>query len=431
MRPSARLLLLGCTAGALSVVVVALGETMRDAALAIWALLIGLVILDFILSRRRNVNVEIDARREVFAGETAELTIRPTFTVDGPLELRCAWPGGIGGPSTMTADTVSDQQIFSVPVRGLRRGVWSIDQIWMRWQSRLRLLEFTPRCSVDLSISVLPNIRPIRTGQIDVMVKSALFGSKDTFARGEGSEFHQLREFVAGMDPGAIDWKHSARQRKLLAKETRAETNHHVILALDNGYLMREEIGGLPKIDHAVNAALATAWAAVLGGDLIGLFSFDSRPRVFSPPAQGRAAFARMRTRLAELEYQTVETNHTLALAELNARTPRRSLIVVFSDFVDTTTAELLIENLGVLTKRHALIFVALRDPALEEIAHGAPLSMDDAARSVSAGQMLKERREVMSQLERLGITVLDTRPGELTPRLISTYLDLKAREVI
>ena len=56
---------------------------------------------------------------------------------------------------------------------------------------------------------------------------------------------------------------------------------------------------------------------------------------------------------------------------------------------------------------------------------------MDDAARAVSAGQMLKERRDVMGRLERLGVTVLDARPGELTPRLVSTYLDLKAREVI
>ena len=56
---------------------------------------------------------------------------------------------------------------------------------------------------------------------------------------------------------------------------------------------------------------------------------------------------------------------------------------------------------------------------------------MADAARAVSAGQMLTERRAVLGRLERLGVTTLDAAPGELTPRLVSTYLDLKAREII
>jgi hypothetical protein len=105
---------------------------------------------------------------------------------------------------------------------------------------------------------------------------------KENRAIGEGSEFHQLRDFVPGMDVKTIDWKRSARRRALVAKEQRAERNHHVIVALDNGYLMREEIAGLPKIDHAITAALATAWAAAIGGDLVGFYSYDVRPRDFA-----------------------------------------------------------------------------------------------------------------------------------------------------
>ena len=44
---------------------------------------------------------------------------------------------------------------------------------------------------------------------------------------------------------------------------------------------MREEVAGLPKIDRAINGALALAWAGGLGGDLVGLYSFDSRPRLY------------------------------------------------------------------------------------------------------------------------------------------------------
>ncbi len=216
-----------------------------------------------------------------------------------------------------------------------------------------------------------------------------------------------------------------------MAKEVRAERNHHVIIALDNGYQMREEIAGLPKIDHAITAALATAWAAAIGGDLVGLYAYDARPRLFLPPEPGRQAFALIRSRTAELSYESVETNHTLAMTELNGRTPKRSLIIVFSDFVDTTSAELMVENIGVLAKRHLIVFVALRDPLLEAQVNQAPGDMDGVAETVSTGQLLQERRLVLEKLHQLGITVIDAEPGAVSTQLISTYLEIKAREMI
>ncbi len=40
--------------------------------------------------------------------------------------------------------------------------------------------------------------------------RDAEFGIKTQIERGDGSEFDALREFTAGMDRRAIDWKHSA-----------------------------------------------------------------------------------------------------------------------------------------------------------------------------------------------------------------------------
>ena len=211
----------------------------------------------------------------------------------------------------------------------------------------------------------------------------------------------------------------------------RAERNHHLIIALDNGRLMREELDGLPRIDHCINAALALTWAAGLGGDRVGLLAYDARPRLFLPPEPGRRAFAAFRSRAAELEYRSVDANHTLAMATLMARTPRRSLVVAFSDFADATTAELLVENVAALSRRHVVIFVAMRDPALARIAAATPDGIDDVARAVTAGEMLRERAAVMERLGRLGVTVIDAAPKAISTRLISTWLDLKAREAI
>ncbi|MEM1005889.1 MAG: DUF58 domain-containing protein, partial [Pseudomonadota bacterium] len=160
-------------------------------------------------------------------------------------------------------------------------------------------------------------------------------------------------------------------------------------------------------------------------------YAYDAKPRLFLPPEPGRAAFTRLRSRTAELRYESIETNHTLAMTELNARTPKRSLIIVFSDFVDTTSAELMVENIGVLAKRHLIVFVALRDPILETQVNAAPGDMNDVAETVATGQLLRERRLVLERLQQIGVTVIDTQPDEISTRLISTYLEIKAREMI
>lgn len=437
MRPSPRLLALALGSFAISVVALSLGPALQGVGLVVWGGLGALLLADLAISvRPRALSLDFEGPGQIFTGESKVFTVRIGIAARRlPRGLRCriAYPAALAGPAEAHFEAAPDGAgaVARVEITPRRRGAWRLEHLWLFWRSRLGLLEFTPKCPLDVTIEVVPNIRPIQSGQIDVAVRSTLFGTKQNILSGEGSEFHQLREFSAGMDTHSIDWKRSARHRVLLAKEMRAERNHRVVLALDNGFLMREELDGLPKIDHAINAALIVAWAAVIGGDLVGLFAFDSRPQLYLPPEPGRGAFARMRAQTATLEYRSVETNYTLAMAHLHGRLERRSLIVVFSDFVDTTSAELLVENVRVLSRRHVIIFVALRDPSLEAIAAAVPDSMTDVAKSVAAGQFLSERRMVMESLSRIGVFCVDAFPGMVSARLVSTYLSIKSREII
>lgn len=409
------------------------GGAAQDLALAPWVVLIVIAALDLLLSVRRASELSFEAPREVFVGETFELSLKDP-RASPRQDIRFHWPEGLGGPSELSFSPRQGEQHgaeISVPVRAVRRGIWTVSHLWLRWASRLKLFEFVPKLTLGAEIRVVPNIRLVQSGALTTKVISQLFGQKENRAIGDGSEFHQLRDFVAGMDVKTIDWKRSARKRALVAKELRAERNHHVILAIDNGFLMREEIAGLPKIDHAVTAALAVAWAANVGGDLVGHYSYDVRPRSFAKPEPGRAAFVRLRSWAASLDYVSRETNHTLALTELNARTPKRSLIIIFTDFVDTTSAELMLENIALLAKRHLILFVAIRDPELEDMIDAVPEDMTGVAQLVAANQSITERRVVLERLNRMGVTVIDAKPGQVTGRLISAYLDIKERELI
>jgi predicted nuclease with RNAse H fold len=56
---------------------------------------------------------------------------------------------------------------------------------------------------------------------------------------------------------------------------------------------------------------------------------------------------------------------------------------------------------------------------------------MDGVARSVSASNLLAERRLVFEKMSSMGIDVIETTPVEMTPNLLNTYLAIKAKELI
>ena len=434
MRPSQLLIVITVGLATASVVLLAWDRSLQFLIWPIWGGLGLIALLDLALSTpARRVAGEIEIPETAFAGGTAEIKLElkaDRGSVPNLVEARLQLPDGLEvDPITLTGSGPISR--IAAALRCNLRGSFEISRLWLRWASRFGLFDVVSSRALDFTIKVMPNIAPVLSGQINTQMEPLLLGIKDAQLRGEGSEFHQLRDFGPGMDPRTIDWKRSASRWSLVARETHAERNHQIIFCLDNGHLMREKIGDLPKIDRAIHAALAMSWAAGLGGDRVGLFSFDSRPRLFVPPQPGHTAFSNLQLHTAALQYSSVESNHTLAMSHLNSRLSRRSLIVVFSDFVDSTTAELLVENIGVLNKHHLMLYVSLRDPALNALAQPEQASLDAIARSVSASQILRERQLVLDRLRRIGVICLDTTPGALTPELISAYIDIKARELI
>ena len=93
--------------------------------------------------------------------------------------------------------------------------------------------------------------------------------------------------------------------------------------------------------------------------------------RLRSGSVSGVRAFPALQRLAAQLDYSVEETNFTLGLTQLAGDIEHRSVIILFSDFSDTTSAELMLENVAQLLKRHIVLFVVFRDEELEGIAAG------------------------------------------------------------
>ena len=313
----------------------------------------------------------------------------------------------------------------------VRRGEGEIERIWARWRGPFGLVWKQISQTPKQLIAITPNVNAVKDEAIRLFARDALFGIKAQLETGEGSEFHALRELAAGMDRRTVDWKQSARHGKLLAKEFRTERNHPVIFAIDTGRLMCEPLLGVPRIDRAINAALLMAFVSLKLGDRVGFFGFDVQPRVFTGAISGAHAFPLLQRIAARLDYSTEETNYTLALTQLGAALERRSLIVVFTDFADTTSAELMLENVSRLIRRHLILFVIFRDEELEAIARREPADPEAVSRAVTAEALLRERDLVMARLVRLGVHIVDAPSASVGPALLSAYIDLKRRDLL
>jgi len=398
--------------------------------LACFALLLDAV---FSLAPGR-LNVQVNLPQHLNIGQADELQVHLSCESDrrAVIELLCDVGDDLDRPPRLLAALNRDGEAraaFRLAAR--RRGKARIERLWLRWRGPLGLVYRLRIVAIGREIPVTPNVKSVRQTALQFADPSALYGVKPQYQQGEGSEFESLREYLPGLDPRAIDWKHSARHLNLLCKEFRSERNHQIVLAFDTGHLMSEPLAGIAKLDHAVNAALQLGYVSLRAGDRIGVFGFDSQVRVVSQPVGGVASFWRLQRAATELAYSPDETNFTLGLSTLVSRLDRRSLIVLQTEFVDTITAELMLENVERLAGRHVVLFVCLRDPLLADTVDGEPASLNALARSVIADEFLRERRVVLERLRRLGVHCLDVRVDQIGPALINRYLEIKRRELI
>jgi len=434
MRPTARTLWLF----AIGLPVAAAPSVLATRLWPFWLMFIALMLLaigiDFLLCvPRRHIAVEVAVPDQIAIGVPSKATLtlsapRAT-TVDVLVELSGRLRPQPEARATLAA---AGPTPVTIKLEALRRGNAVLERIWLRWYGPFGLMCARATREVDKQVAVVPNIAPVRGIALRYFTpREAASGLKIERYVGDGTEFDALREYVPGFDARSLNWRATARHRKLICNEFRAERNHQVVLAFDTGHLMSEPIEGIPKLDHAVTAGLVTAYACLRTGDRVGMFAFDEEVRTYSEPQGGVHNFQRIQRLTSDLAYRSAETNFTLGLAELSTRLRRRSLVVLLTDFVDTVTTELMLDNIALLSKRHLVLFVAIRDVGPQRLRAQAPNTMSTLYESVVATEFVRERELVLKRLKRMGVHCLDAPPAQLGPQLLKRYLDIKRRELV
>jgi uncharacterized protein (DUF58 family) len=246
-----------------------------------------------------------------------------------------------------------------------------------------------------------------------------------------GTEIEGLREYTAGDDYRAVDWKATARRQRPISRELRPARSQHVMLCFDAGRHMTEDLGGGTRLDRAVDAALVLAHVAALQGDRVGLLAFGDSVVRYLQPLRGPGATPAIARALFDLRPTLVEPDYGGAFRYLAAHDRRRALLVLFTEVVSAGTSDALCAHLVHAARRHVPLAVCVRDERLAQGAAAAPRDARDAYERAAALHLCGERTQALRALERQGVQVVEAGAEGLPAALVSRYLSLKARLVI
>ena len=313
-------------------------------------------------------------------------------------------------------------------IRPSRRGRFEPAEVTVRVDGPLRLAARQARLRVDGVLRVYPPFRSRAEAELRIDRARILeVGLRSARGRGTGTEFDALREYQVDDEYRRIDWSATARAGKPIVRTYRAERNQTAVVLLDTGRTMAARVADVPRLDHAMDAAMALTAVATRVGDRAGLVAFDAEVRAVVAPGHGRDQLTRVTEAMYSLEPRLVESDHRGAFVHTLARFRRRALLVVLTELTPAAMAETLLPALPLVARDHLVVVGAVRDPDLAAWADGSPADAGSAYRKAAAVAALDERRRLTARLRSMGVTVVDEVPGSLAARLADAYLDAKA----
>ena len=309
--------------------------------------------------------------------------------------------------------------------RPIARGEARFGQSELRIFSPLRLFQVKRLTGEPSPVRVYPNFRALaRYTLLATDNRLSQIGVLQVRRRGEGMEFHQLREYRQGDSQRAIDWKATSRTARLISREYEDEKDQRVLLVIDCGRRMASKDGELSHFDHTLNAALLLAHVALRQGDAVGMLTMGGINR-YCEPRKSIAAVHAIMNRMYDVEPTLAVPDYYRAATEVMRQVRRRALVILLTNLRDEDDDGLL-PALSLLRSRHLVVLASLREAILSRALTARVDSFDRAVTHAAAADYLALRERVFRRIGASGVMTLDVEPEKLPIALVNRYLELK-----
>jgi len=306
------------------------------------------------------------------------------------------------------------------------RGTTEFDEIHLLIKSPLGLFERRVKQKLREEVRVYPNYEPvIQYALLAMQHRQDQMGVVKKHRIGMSREFHQLRDYHQGDGLAQIDWKSTARHRRLISRDYQEQRNQTILLAVDSGRRLRAMDGDTTQFDHALNAMLFVAYLALRQGDQVGIMSFGQNPRYLAP-VKGANGMSVILNHLYDYETSLNPTDFLEAAEEILIHQRRRALVVMLTNLRGEDGASL-IEPVRRLRQKHLVLLASLREKSIDSLKDEEIHTLDDALRYGASRLYLNERDLTLRNLNSHGILTLDVPARELAVSLANQYYDIKA----
>ncbi len=429
------LLAIGIVLGALQ----ALDVEVPSSLLSInWGLLLALLALSLLdalrLKRLPSPRVQRQMPGSLALGRWSEIRLEVEHDFDQPLAIQIFdhVPDGLSFEN-LPLDTElqpGQRSLIGYRLRPLKRGHFTFDTCELNLPSPFGLWSGKRLLDITDHSRVYPDFARLYGGQL-LAVDNWLsqLGVRQRQRRGQGMEFHQLREFREGDSLRQIDWKATARHRTPIAREYEDERDQQIVFMLDCGRQMRSQDGELSHFDHALNACLLLSYVALRQGDAVGLMTFASDQPRFIAPVKGAGQLKVLLNGAYDLNSTQRSADYPAAVNQLLARQKRRALVVLVTNVRDEDDEELL-NAVRTLNQQHRVLVASLRESMLEDARHSQVQTFEQALEYYATVDYLNARAELNERLKTQGVLVVDAKPSELGNGLASQYSALKTQRI-
>lgn len=402
-------------------------------ALAIYeCVLLALCLYDAVLApspKKLRVTRTAPVATRALMSVTQELTLTNTSRRAMHGEIRDAWPPSAGvQPSRHTFALASQASATSrASITPARRGTRKSEHLTVRVRGPLHLAGKQRSRATEWNLRVLPAFTSRKHLPSRIMRLRELAGRALLMVRGQGTEFDSLREYVAGDDVRAIDWRSSARLGNTVVRTWRPERDRRVVIVTDAGRGGALRIGAAPAFDAYIETSLLMAALASRAGDRVQVIAVDARLRMQVADAKGVPITNRLGEQFADIEPTLAATDWPLALATINNLSQQPALVIVLTTLGLSSISDGLLDTLSQLARRHKILVGSLARTTESTLPASQADTTHRAYQQAAAARSELEEAGVTRAIRQLGATVVQTNADSLPPAIADAYLELKA----
>lgn len=420
--------------GALPALFAVAGPAFLLTALAIDAAVVALCLVDFLLAPGAST---IILRREVepVLSSGVDHPVRLVLEADRAVtgEYRDELPSGpeVRGHRQRFALAPRTPAGHVYTLRPLTRGDLQLGPIHLRLEGPLGLCARQGRLWGRTPVRVYPDLSALTGEALRLAAAREEQSARSVRRVGEGREFESLREYRAGDDARAFDWKATARRGKPMVRVFEPERAQPIQLLLDCGRHMAGLTQGRRKLDHAVDAALRLATVCLERGDRVGVTAFGTTVHTLLLPERGPEQLRTLTRALYRLEATLEESDLGRALERTFARQHRRTLVVLFTDLLDAESSRALVQRTLLLRPRHLPLVVSLSDVELAEAATVVPEDLEEAYLRQEAARLERALGLTVAELRNSGARVVRAPASSFSAAAVNAYLEIKDRGLL